>query len=100
MDVYEIRPLYDISDEELNTRIEAFKAQGVSAAQIAETLEGKEAAYRALTEDEILAAYKRSEAAGINPFETPEYQERIRRRSIADNEAYAQIIKERFGGEE
>lgn len=100
MDVYEIRPLYDISDEELNTRIEAFKAQGVSAAQIAETLEGKEAAYRALTEDEILAAYKRSEAAGIDPWSTPEYRERVRRRQIADMESIRLANPDIFGGKE
>ena len=96
----EIRPLYNISDEELNVSLEKLRAQGMSAAQIAETQEGKEASYRALTEDEIYAAYKRSEAAGIDPFETPEYLERVRRRNIADNESYAQIIKEQFGGKE
>lgn len=100
MSMDEIRPLCDISDKELNASIEKLRVQGMSAAQIAETLEGKEASYRALTEDEIYAAYKRSEAAGIDPFETPEYLERVRRRNIADNEAYAQIIKERFGGKE
>lgn len=100
MSMDEIRPLCDISDEELNASIEKLRVQGMSAAQIAETLEGKEASYRALTEDEIYAAYKRSEAAGIDPFETPEYLERVRRRNIADNEAYAQIIKEQLGGEE
>ena len=96
----EIRPLYNISDEELNVSLEKLRAQGMSAAQIAETQEGKEASYRAITEDEIYAAYKRSEAAGIDPFETPEYLERVRRRNIADNESYAQSIKEQFGGKE
>lgn len=100
MDICEIRPLYNISDEELSSRLEKLQEQGLTKAELTETHEGKEASYRALTEDEIYAAYKRSEAAGIDPFETPEYQERIRRRNIADNEAYAQIIKERFGGKE
>ncbi len=68
MSMDEIRPLCDISDKELNASIEKLRVQGMSAAQIAETLEGKEASYRALTEDEIYAAYKRSEAAGIDPL--------------------------------
>lgn len=100
MEVYEIRPLYYVSDEELNSRLEKLQEQGLTKEELAETQEGKEAAYRALTFDEILAAYKRSQAAGIDPFETPEYQERIRRRNIDDNEAYAQMFRERFGGKE
>ena len=96
----EIRPLYNTSDEELNVSLEKLRAQGMSAAQIAETQEGKEASYRALTEDEIYAAYKRSEAAGIDPWDTPEYWERVRRRSLIDSESYSQMAAERFGGKE
>ena len=89
----EIRPLYNISDEELNVSLEKLRAQGMSAAQIAETQEGKEASYRALTEDEIYAA-------GIDPWDTPEYWERVRRRSLIDSESYSQMAAERFGGKE
>lgn len=85
MTLYEIRPLYHTSDEELNARLKKLQTQGLNAAQIAETPEGKEAAYRALTFDEIRAAYNRGVAAGIDLSEIPEYMERVRRRNIADN---------------
>lgn len=100
MDINEIRPLYEISDKELNSRIEAFKEQGKPKAMIAETPEGKEAAYRALTDDAIADKFKADKAAGLNPWSTPEYWEHVRRRSLVDSESYSQMAEERFGGKE
>lgn len=84
MDVYEIRPLYDIGDEELNFRLEKLQKQGLTKAELAKTQEGKECKYRHLSYDTIVKKTNEAVAAGIDPMQTPEYLERVRRRQMED----------------
>ena len=101
MNPYEIRPLYKISDAELNSRIEALKARGLTKDEIADTPEGKELYFRNLTDDQIIAiCNQRMKKPGTELSDIPEYLERIRRRNIIDMESIVMVNPDIFGGKE
>lgn len=100
MRTLEIRPLYEVSNKELEARIEALKAQGLARAQIAETPEGKEHYYRNLSYTKIMKKIHEASAAGVNLWSVPEYLEHVRRRQIDDMESIKMANPSIFGGKE
>lgn len=100
MEIIKDRPFYEISDEELNSKLDKLRAQGLTKAEIAKTQEGKEHCFRALTDRQIINICNKKCREGLELMDVPEYQERVRRRNIADMEGIQMANPDIFGGDE
>lgn len=91
MDLY--RPLCEISDNDLLSRLKALSAQGMTEDEIAKTQEGQERYLRSLTDMQIIdICNQKMSQPGMTLSDIPEFSERVRRRNLPYEEACAQLF--------
>lgn len=87
------RPLGEISDKDLLSRLETLSAQGLTEEEIAKTQEGRERYFRSLTDMQIIdICNQKMSQPGMTLSDIPEFSERVRRRNLPYEAACAQLF--------